>query len=633
MWLLVLPPIALSFGVAYLLGAFDSGAEPDDGPEQLTEGDDDFTGDGSNDEVYGRGGDDLIQGAGGNDALRGEAGSDMLFGGSGDDQLGGQYDVLDADGNQQLDDAGQVIRAGGEGADMMNGGTGNDRVFGGDGADLIMGRDAIEVLNRLSPDDPITLEGIRTGATEVDGDLPFTGAQVHSFLSNSASSDAGDDWLRGGAGDDVIADARGSDTIYGDTGNDTLSSVDLAFGESDRVIGGYGNDTFVADDGDVLTGGAGNDTFGVVVQSDLAEPVRITDWTPGDRISVDILGNESPTLTTRFDDASNAVLVSQGDQVLLRVEGVTAEQLAAVEASITSAGNDGNAADDLAPNEVTGDASNNVLTGTSSVDHIRGLAGNDIILGDDGADKIGGRETVTNPDGSTTTSGGEGDDLINAGAGNDKVFAADGNDRIFGADYLRLINDGLPEAERISVGDLKVGDISVNEGGPFTAQQLLDFMQNSGNSDLGDDLLRGGAGDDLIADVRGSNTIHGDLGRDQLVSLDVEQGQADTVFGGYGRDNILADDGDIVSGGADKDRFDISVRFDQPDAVRIIDWEAGESIRIELTKSDPLTYSFDADKAAVLVRQGDVTLVEVQATTPLTAADVARVQSSVSVIA
>lgn len=632
MWLLVLPPIALSLGIAYLLGAFDAGSDPDE-PERLTDGDDNFTGDDGRDEVYGRGGDDLLRGAGGDDVLRGEAGTDMMLGGAGNDQLGGQYDVLDANGNRQLDDKGQVVRAGGEGTDMLNGGTGNDRVFGGDGSDLIMGRDAIEMYNRLNPDKTITLEAIRAGTADIDGNLPLTNEQVHAFLSDSSSSDAGNDWLRGGAGDDVIVDARGSDTIYGDTGNDTLVSVDLAPGDSDRVVGGFGNDTFLADDGDVLTGGAGNDTFGVVVQSDVAEAVRITDWAPGDKITVDVIGKQNPTLTTTFDQASNSILVSEGGQVLLRVEGMTAQQLAAVQASITTAGGDANAGDDLAPNKITGDAADNQLTGTSSVDHIRGLAGNDIMLGGDGSDKIGGRETVTNPDGTKTQTGGEGDDLINAGAGNDKVFAADGNDRIFGADLLTLLNQGVPADERVSVEDLKVGNIDVSAGAPFTAQQILDFMQNSTNSDLGDDLLRGGAGNDLIADVRGSNTIHGDLGRDQLVSLDIEKGQADKVFGGYGRDTILADDGDVVSGGAGTDSFEISVRFDQPDAVQITDWEAGEKIRIELTKSDPLSYSFDEANNAVLIRQGETTLVDVRATTPLTAADIARVQASVSVAA
>ena len=134
----------------------------------------------------------------------------------------------------------------------------------------------------------------------------------------------------------------------------------------------------------------------------------------------------------------------------------------------------------------------------------------------------------------------DGDDMASSGAGDDKVFLGDG------ADQTAVLNE----------------DSSFDTAG----------ME-------GDDLIRGSNGRDILVDALGSNTIYGDLGYDQITTVDDDTSQdtPDTVFGGFGEDVMFVDHGDVVSGGAHDDRFQVITDI-EGDAVTITDFEDGDTL-------------------------------------------------------
>ncbi len=134
----------------------------------------------------------------------------------------------------------------------------------------------------------------------------------------------------------------------------------------------------------------------------------------------------------------------------------------------------------------------------------------------------------------------EGDDLATGGAGDDKIFLGNGQD----------------------------ATVILTEEGDFTTEGMA-----------GDDFIRGGAGRDILVDSLGSNTIYGDTGYDRMNSVDAEsdEGTPDTMFGGFGQDVLFADNGDVLSGGAQDDRFQITVTDDM-DPVTVTDFTAGDTL-------------------------------------------------------
>ena len=95
----------------------------------------------------------------------------------------------------------------------------------------------------------------------------------------------------------------------------------------------------------------------------------------------------------------------------------------------------------------------------------------------------------------------------------------------------------------------------------------------------GDDFIRGGDGRDILVDALGSNTIYGDTGYDRMNSIDAigDEGTADTMYGGFGEDVLFADNGDVISGGGQDDRFQITATDDM-NPVTITDYAEGDQI-------------------------------------------------------
>ncbi|MDR0528983.1 MAG: hypothetical protein LBG69_05165 [Zoogloeaceae bacterium] len=238
----------------------------------LSEGNDSYSFEGTNDTisaglgndtVYGGYGNDVILGGEGNDTLYGENGNDVLDGGAGNDRLEGGY------GNDTY-----VFRKG-DGQDVIY-----DYDYNAGNCDTIkfldMNADEIKVirsgndliLQAAGADDRIVLQSHYSGSYYRMERLEFADGSVISlpdFLAQNAihlsdgndsysfegtndtiSAGSGNDTVYGGYGNDVILGGEGSDTLYGENGNDVLDGG----AGNDRLEGGYGNDTYLFRKGD-----------------------------------------------------------------------------------------------------------------------------------------------------------------------------------------------------------------------------------------------------------------------------------------------------------------------------------------------------------------------------------------------
>lgn len=198
--------------------------------------DDSFFGSKFNDNFDGRGGDDLIYALDGNDSLTGGDGNDTVYTGNGSDRA-----------------------LGGLGRDTLYGNLGNDRLYGGDGKDFLSGDEGNDSLYGDAGRD--TLNG-------GDGNDRLYGGEDDDLLSG----DGGNDRLDGGKGDDDLNGGEGTDYLSGGDGDDMLNGRDPFIVTDpttpplpgrDRLLGGNGNDTVLADSGDYALGGKGVDTLNV----------------------------------------------------------------------------------------------------------------------------------------------------------------------------------------------------------------------------------------------------------------------------------------------------------------------------------------------------------------------------------
>jgi Ca2+-binding RTX toxin-like protein len=215
--------------------------------------------------VDGGAGDDTVTGSDGADLLLGGEGNDVLSGGGGDDRIVGD-----------------------RGTDTMNGGAGDDTLVwnNGDGTDVIngdAGRDDVEVNGAPAAGDVFSVQPngtrIRFDRTNL---VPFS-LDIGSSETMNANGLGGDDSITvgdvgsyevtaaGGAGNDTLTGGPSSETLLGGSGNDTINAgggIDVVSGDdgddrvevrdktADLARGGNGNDSVIADPGnlDILDG-------------------------------------------------------------------------------------------------------------------------------------------------------------------------------------------------------------------------------------------------------------------------------------------------------------------------------------------------------------------------------------------
>ncbi|HEX8912457.1 MAG TPA: C2 family cysteine protease, partial [Humisphaera sp.] len=219
--------------------------------------------------VNGLGGNDRITVNGGRaTTLNGGNGNDTLVGGAGNDTLNGDY-----------------------GDDYLDGGLGSDTLAGGGGVDTVS-------YAARSADVRVTLDGYADDGQAGENDNALADLEViqggwgNDYLAGNASDtvyrtfygNAGNDVILGGAGNDTIHGGAGDDTSVGGAGNDVIyadSGLDGIYGGdgndrlyggtgADFVRGGNGDDVIVTIGGgqsDKVFGDAGNDSFWVDAES------------------------------------------------------------------------------------------------------------------------------------------------------------------------------------------------------------------------------------------------------------------------------------------------------------------------------------------------------------------------------
>ncbi|MBR9652189.1 calcium-binding protein [Thalassovita aquimarina] len=244
------------------------------------------------------------------------------------------------------------------------------------------------------------------------------------------------------------------------------------------------------------------------------------------------------------------------------------------------------------------------LTGTSTFDIVDLGDGDDYALTGDGNDFIlggAGQDSIDGGLGEDTIHGGAGDDFLGGGDG-------DGSDWIRGGEGNDVINLG---AGLDSNGaDIEDYEMVLLEDPENSATYLAQMQAEIEDSDAGNDTISGGAHDDEISDFLGSNLINGQQGSDTIVGLDLyeTEGTPDTLLGGHNDDTLIGDDGDVMSGGLDTDRFIVYQSVGNA-AVTITDFDPVSEILLVAGDYDTsVTLSFSANGDHAQVMAGDTVL-------------------------
>ncbi len=189
----------------------------------------------------------------------------------------------------------------GDGKQVAFGESGNDQIAGGAGDDeifLAFGNDKSFIDEDLDglPDDPVTAA-------------------------------MGDDFIRGGDGNDILIDGEGSNEIFGDLKSDFIDVTEndpSATDAADTAYGGFGADTLVGDDGDILYGGENEDSFFVELDGSSDDPVTIGDYEAGEEITVMVPADTTVTeASATVNESGTGLDVTMDGDVILTVEGIT----------------------------------------------------------------------------------------------------------------------------------------------------------------------------------------------------------------------------------------------------------------------------------------------------------------------
>ena len=186
---------------------------------------------------------EYVTGGAGDDDLTGEFTDNELRGGPGDDHLrglDGRDSLFGEDGDDTLDSA--------HGEDWDFGGDGDDTFLAGNGADQLRGEAGVDTADYSTRTTPVTVEIAAFGGGSEDCHIGGSGGCQHTDLLSeveNATGGDGDDVINGGAGANLIVGGPGADKLRGREGDDTLDAAD---GEADlRIWCEEGNDTAMID--------------------------------------------------------------------------------------------------------------------------------------------------------------------------------------------------------------------------------------------------------------------------------------------------------------------------------------------------------------------------------------------------
>ncbi|MEW6155801.1 MAG: hypothetical protein AB1813_00100 [Verrucomicrobiota bacterium] len=480
-------------------------------------------------------GDDVLDAANGSNVVLAGLGSDQVTALEGADWIAGDQATLIqlVHGARSLFISHDTARGG---LDSINAGAGNDTIIAGQGSDTVNGEDGDDILigdNGQIDYNASVLVRIQTIS-------PSHGA------SDTLNGHADNDLVLGGTAGDTITTHTGNDTVIGDQGIVSYTNGNrVQITTNDGADSEYGDDTIHAGNGDnIVFGGLGSDDITTLEGADLVS---------GDQVTLVLLENGLKDEFFSHDTArggNDLIHSGAGDDTIIAgqsVDTVHAEQqndivigdngridyLASVLVRIHTTSPSDGMSDTLNGNE-----DDDILFGGTTGDTISSHTGNDIVIGDQGViDYTNGNLTqITTNDGVDTEFG---DDVIDAGNGNNFVFAGLGSDRV----------DSF-EGRDVITGDQAT--LVQLESGVWISLDSHDFTRG------GNDIIRSGAGDDLIIAGHGlddvaaeadNDMVFGDNGQvvrtnagalDLAISVAPDQGANDLVTGNEGDDLIIA---------------------------------------------------------------------------------------------
>lgn len=360
-------------------------------------GDDELDGGSGNDAIYGGTDEDTLSGGLDNDFLDGGEGSDKLRGGAGDDTLvitaddeivdgGDQYDTLDlrniigpirwfnidGDLNDRLGIAVSRIEKiigtseddtftlatnsvlpdsrldidGGGGDDTIIGNDSVNKFWGGEGDDKIEGGSDNDVIRGDGGDDVI-IGGAESYTIAFDSDQIFGGTGDDKLFGGAKADrvfgEANNDLVFGGTGEDFVSGGGGDDLVVGGSNFSNPTDFDTFEDNAiDTLSGGSGADTFIANDGDVVTdiergdvavflgslrlrGGVREDDRGPYTGADgetyLLKGTTLTVSHNGSTITIESFHNEDARIKLRTEKTDDEDAKRQRSPIVIDLDG------------------------------------------------------------------------------------------------------------------------------------------------------------------------------------------------------------------------------------------------------------------------------------------------------------------------
>jgi Ca2+-binding RTX toxin-like protein len=529
---------------------YDLGASPIPG----TSGDDRVFGGPGQDALLGQGGQDYLRGDDGDDAVEGGPGTDRVEGNSGDDDLvGGSTTPFGSaiPGSGDTTSTGQP-----DDADEIWGGDDDDVALGDNGAILrgtgvrsaVTNRNGsvagLVTLREIIRYDLDTLDETRSGRDEVSG-----GDGVDILYGQDEG-----DYLTGGPGEDHVQGNGESDLVRGDASLTVLGSSDIV---APGLAGWPGLPTGV-----VPTPASDRDGTAPPGQDDLIG-------------GSDVVGHRDAGDWIEGNDAADVALGDNGS--LLRDPNGTG----GIDRSEPNRYPDGTPAGSqfrvrlLDP--ALGFPTTRFCEPAATTCEASGAWGGDQVWGGNGDDRLWGQ------DGDDIIDGGPGDDDLVGETGDDVLLGQAGDDGLLGdrggiiGEYIDTEDEGtftttLQSVPKETYVGLPVGSLDrrVDLLADVEDREWVDDVPLPGQDNGGRDRLRGGDDNDVLFGGAGDDLANGDA-------------HGDSVFGGNGTDALWGGYGDPAGGpgrGADDEWLDrvfggASVEGSGDDSVAgadIIDW-------------------------------------------------------------
>jgi Ca2+-binding RTX toxin-like protein len=385
-------------------------------------------------------------------------------------------------------------------------------------------------------------------------------------------------------GNDVLYGTVFSDTINGLGGNDRL----FGRGGDDILIGGAGNDTLDGGAGnDELRGGSGSDTYRFG-RGDGHNFIIEESWDEADVDRIELKAGITPDdvhlarvrAPNNWWDTDDLVLtiVDTGETIRVKQHFVAGHRTAVEEIV-------------FADGTVWGEEEirSRLLNGGDGDDVLYGFAGRDNVI-DGGA----GNDTLYGSDGNDTLIGGAGYDLLAGGRGSDTYrFGLGDGYNVINEGYDPSDIDTIELADGIAPGSVRIRytrdrhmTVALQDGTSILVRQqasgpgieLLRFADGTvwDRNALAQRAMAGTDGDDLIVTSLADDVVDGGAGNDLFVNLD---GYDTYRFGmGDGQDTIEGGRGKVAFK-AGIDQLGVSFTRDQGDLVALIN-ASGDSIRI-----------------------------------------------------